>query len=300
MAAPRHVGASRSSAAAAHGAWKRADRRARRRTTAGSPRSTAVQASTGPAAGDARLRTTADPTGRTVLGTLNNCAGGMTPWGTVLSGEENFNQYFDSRGALDPALRGVATRATASPARGTRGWSEVDPRFDLTTEPHEPFRFGWIVEVDPYDPRVDPAQAHHAGPVQARGRQHHRSPTAATRSPTWATTSAATTSTSSSRPTSSTRATRRPRSRATCSCSTRGTLYVAQLTGDGTARRRYDGTGEWIPLTQRHRRRSSPGMSRRRRAHRHPAGRRQGRARPRWTAPRTSSPTRSTARSTRR
>jgi secreted PhoX family phosphatase len=109
----------------------------------------------GPAAGDARLRTAADPDGTLVLGTLNNCAGGTTPWGTVLSGEENFNQYFDKSGTLD-------SRYAASYARygvtgtGSRGWSEVDPRFDLSVEPHEPFRFGWIIEVDPYDPTSTP------------------------------------------------------------------------------------------------------------------------------------------------
>ncbi len=109
----------------------------------------------GPAAGNERLKTTADPSGRRVLGTLNNCAGGKTPWGTVLSGEENFNQYFDASGELD-------ARYTESYARygltgtGSRGWSEVDPRFDLTTEPHESFRFGWIVELDPLQPDSAP------------------------------------------------------------------------------------------------------------------------------------------------
>jgi secreted PhoX family phosphatase len=109
----------------------------------------------GPAAGDPRLRTSSDPDGRTVLGTLNNCAGGMTPWGTVLSGEENVHNYFDASGALDPRYAESYDRY-GIPSSNPRGWSEVDPRFDLTTEPHEPFRFGWIVELDPRDPRSVP------------------------------------------------------------------------------------------------------------------------------------------------
>ena len=78
----------------------------------------------------------------------------MTPWGTALSGEENFNQYFDKSGELDP--RYTAQYARYGITGSGRGWSEVDPRFDLSTEPHEPHRFGWIVEVDPKDPTSTP------------------------------------------------------------------------------------------------------------------------------------------------
>ncbi|HEX2175951.1 MAG TPA: PhoX family phosphatase, partial [Nocardioidaceae bacterium] len=109
---------------------------------------------TGPAAGAARLRTSADPGGRTVRGTVNNCAGGTTPWGTTLHGEENFNGYFDATGGLAPRYADSYARYGIT---GTgRGWHTVDPRFDLTAEPHEPFRFGWVVELDPYDPRSVP------------------------------------------------------------------------------------------------------------------------------------------------
>ena len=134
------------------GSWKRSNHRGarlNRRITASTPFLV-----DGPAAGTERLRTSADPSGTRVLGTFANCAGGTTPWGTILSGEENFNGYFDKSGTLD-------SRYTASYARyglsgQGRGWKDVDERFDLTAEPHEPFRFGYIVEVDPLDPRSTP------------------------------------------------------------------------------------------------------------------------------------------------
>jgi uncharacterized protein len=113
----------------------------------------------GPAAGSALLQTSADPSGRTVLGTLNNCAGGVTPWGTFLSGEENFNQYFANAGAVtDPAVKERAERYGVEEAGTERKWERFDARFDMLQEPNEPNRFGWVVEVDPLDPAARPVK----------------------------------------------------------------------------------------------------------------------------------------------
>ncbi|MDO3701626.1 PhoX family phosphatase [Micromonospora sp. C28SCA-DRY-2] len=115
---------------------------------------------TGPAAGSAWLRTAADPKGRTVVGTLNNCAGGVTPWGTVLSGEENFNQYFvggdGAPAELKPKLDRYGITTDARYPSGSRKWERADERFDLAKHPNEAHRFGWIVEIDPFDPESRP------------------------------------------------------------------------------------------------------------------------------------------------
>jgi hypothetical protein len=108
----------------------------------------------GPAAGHARMKTSADATGTKVLGMLNNCSGGMTPWGTALSGEENFNGYFggDAASTPDAAMHkryGISKNAWYS-------WPKHHARFDVTKEPNEVNRFGWIVEVDPLDPTSVP------------------------------------------------------------------------------------------------------------------------------------------------
>jgi len=113
---------------------------------------------TGPARGHPMLRTFEDPAGTRVLGTLNNCAGGQTPWGTFLTAEENVDRYFGNGAALagaDPAVR-EAHRRLPPRVASMHGWEQVDPRFDLAREPRELLRFGWIVEIDPYDPSATP------------------------------------------------------------------------------------------------------------------------------------------------
>jgi uncharacterized protein len=115
---------------------------------------------TGPAAGSPLLKTMADPTGRAVLGTLNNCSGGVTPWGTVLSAEENFNQYFGATdGAPLDAVTADRLRRYGIKQKPTeRKWERFDPRFDLSREPQEVNRFGYIVEVNPLDPQSTPVK----------------------------------------------------------------------------------------------------------------------------------------------
>ncbi|GAA4985725.1 PhoX family protein [Streptomyces hyderabadensis] len=105
---------------------------------------------TGPAAGSDLVKTSADRTGRKVLGTLNNCSGGTTPWGTTLHGEENFNQYFANASSDTDKRYGIGTGATE------RKWERFDKRFDVAQEPNEVHRFGYVVELDPYDPDSTP------------------------------------------------------------------------------------------------------------------------------------------------
>lgn len=108
----------------------------------------------GPAAGDAAMRTRHSPDGSRALGTFANCANGWTPWGTYLTCEENFHVYFRGRDKPTPAEARYGISARADGAR----WSEFDPRFDLRQEPNEPNHFGWVVEIDPYDPESMPVK----------------------------------------------------------------------------------------------------------------------------------------------
>ncbi|MEQ8815964.1 MAG: PhoX family phosphatase [Thalassobaculum sp.] len=111
---------------------------------------------TGPAAGDDRLKTSADATGTKVLGTLNNCAGGMTPWGTYLMAEENFNGYFWGGKEAAAAHPHAASLKRYGIPGGWYSWGRLDARFDIAKEPNEVFRHGWVVEVDIMDPASTP------------------------------------------------------------------------------------------------------------------------------------------------
>lgn len=109
---------------------------------------------TGPVAGSDRVKTQEDPDGLTVAGTMNNCAGGITPWGTWLMAEENFNGNFLGEIADDHPER--ANHDRYGVAGGWYQWGRHFDRYDIAKEPNEPNRFGWVVEVDPKDPTSTP------------------------------------------------------------------------------------------------------------------------------------------------
>lgn len=111
----------------------------------------------GPAAGHARMRTAADPEGKTVIGTFANCAGGVTPWGTVLVCEENFDgSFIGSVGEGHPEKANHDRYGMEN--RSWYGWGRFYDRFDMSKEPNEPNRFGWVVEYDPYNPKSQPVK----------------------------------------------------------------------------------------------------------------------------------------------
>jgi secreted PhoX family phosphatase len=115
---------------------------------------------TGPGAGADFVKTAADPTGRTVLGTFANC-GGVTPWGTVLSGEENFHGYFgaaEGAPSPDPVTADRQDRYGVKAKASERRWEQFDPRFDVSKEPNEVNRFGYVVELNPFDPFSTPVK----------------------------------------------------------------------------------------------------------------------------------------------
>lgn len=134
------------------GSWSyKADSSFNRRITGETP-----MMLTGPLMGHAYAQTGSDGSGMWVAGTLNNCAGGKTPWGTVLTAEENFHQYFGNGAAVDEAGQVRNSRYGVGDAVSRRQWETAYDRFDLAKEPNEVNRFGYVVEIDPYDATFTP------------------------------------------------------------------------------------------------------------------------------------------------
>ncbi|HSP30032.1 MAG TPA: PhoX family phosphatase, partial [Ilumatobacteraceae bacterium] len=102
------------------------------------------------------------------IGTLNNCAHGYTPWGTYLACEENWNGYF---GTNDTTWTPTALEARYGVNRSGFGynWFTADKRFDLAVNRNELNRFGWVVEIDPFDPGSTPVKRTALGRIKHEG-----------------------------------------------------------------------------------------------------------------------------------
>lgn len=133
---------------------------------------------TGPVKGSNQVKTKFSPNGDFGLGTINNCGNGYTPWGTYLTTEENFNQYFSRDDIGRDANSIVALDRYKIPAASSYKWHTVKATEDSRTndikdlniqdiydrwltkvsgaEAKDDFRnttntFGWIVEIDPFN-----------------------------------------------------------------------------------------------------------------------------------------------------
>ncbi len=200
----------------------------------------------GPVRGSDLLKTAEDPRGVTVRGTINNCSGGTTPWGTVLSGEENFNQYFTAVGT-----DAREQRYGLGPTGDSRGWSAFEDRWDATTADYrnEPNRFGWIVEIDPERPGSTPVKH------TAMGRFKHEGANVIINDDGHVAAYMGDderfdyvyrfVSRDTFRRGNSAKAARHNRR-----LLSEGDLSVARFTGDGLEDGVSDGTGEWLPLTR--------------------------------------------------
>ncbi|MFC4560680.1 PhoX family protein [Nocardiopsis mangrovi] len=213
---------------------------------------------TGPAAGHELLRTEADPEGVEVSGMNNNCAGGTTPWGTVLSGEENFDQYFvGGEGAPEDAKAALARYGVAvegDTRADNRRFDRAEERFDLSKHPTEANRFGWIVEIDPFDPTSTPRKRTMLGRFK-----HEGATTRITRNGRVAVYMGDDERFEYIYKFVSDKKYRRGSARHNATLLDSGTLYVARLTGNSPAEEidgsgglpadgEFDGSGEWIPL----------------------------------------------------
>ncbi|CAL9379227.1 hypothetical protein SUDANB121_01030 [Nocardiopsis dassonvillei] len=128
------------------GRWRMARDELNRRITADTP-----VVFSGPLAGHPALDTGADP-----LGTTGGSAHAATPWHTYLTGEDSFADAFGTRErSWRPRPAHDAYGLTADSARG---WHRHLDRFDLARTPKEADRFGWVVEIDPFDPQAPPVK----------------------------------------------------------------------------------------------------------------------------------------------
>ncbi|MDP4529291.1 PhoX family phosphatase [Alkalimonas delamerensis] len=124
---------------------------------------------TGPVRGHAKVVTKYSPDGTRTRGTLNNCAHGVTPWGTYLTCEENWALLFVNHQQAMPREHrrysiadehSILHWETAGRSDDAISRFNATPFADNASEDYrnEPNNFGWIVEIDPFNPDSTPVK----------------------------------------------------------------------------------------------------------------------------------------------
>lgn len=142
-----------------HGEWRLTDSRYNRRVTGSTP-----VTFSGPVSATHPKLAAAGP----AQGTLNNCSSGHTPWGTYVTCEENWNGYFGTAQAGWTPTPEQARYGVVAAGFGYR-WHLADSRFDVAANPNELNRFGWMVEIDPFDPHSTPVKRTALGRIKHEG-----------------------------------------------------------------------------------------------------------------------------------
>lgn len=145
----------------------------------------------GPAAGSLQMVTKYSPDGMRTRGTVNNCAAGYTPWNTYVTCEENFAGYFRRNAATDNPRRSpkevLALARYGVAGTGRELWATITPdspdnmfgRWNAEATGDTPFddyrnapnTYGWIVEIDPFEPHSVPKKRTALGRFAHEGAQ---------------------------------------------------------------------------------------------------------------------------------
>jgi len=127
----------------------------------------------GPAYKHARVKTEFSPQGINSLGTFGNCAGCVTPWGTILTAEENIQAYFSGDARKTKEYKSYKRFGLLGDKTAFSAWGKFHTHWNLNKHPQAAMHAGWIVEIDPYDPSFTPIKRTALGRCKHEGCDVH-------------------------------------------------------------------------------------------------------------------------------
>lgn len=127
----------------------------------------------GPARGHERVKTKYSPKGNTCMGTFGNCAGGITPWGTILTAEENIQTYFSGNARNTNEYKSYKRFGLLGDKTAFSVWGKYHDHWNIDIHPQAAMHAGWVVEIDPYDPSFVPIKRTALGRCKHEGCDVH-------------------------------------------------------------------------------------------------------------------------------